>query len=184
MRSAGLRKRSRCFRGWIRDGIGPGEAWLTNITTCHTSKSGARCHQSRTLPAVSSSMVASVLTVHVMLHMANAIRPPQTVDRTLQFFPKICQLIHSPPPIPAPPCLDSSPLAATAAEHNTSPLISGTDAAATLISNNISSSVKVSQEWSGERSPRSHRRVFARPPAQEELRRGKRHDTFYNPRER
>ena len=32
-----------------------------------------------------------------------------------------------------------------AAEHNTSPLISGTGAAATLISNNISSSVKVSQ---------------------------------------
>lgn len=34
--------------------------------------------------------------------------------------------------------------------------------AATLISNNISSSVKVSQEWSGERIPRSHRQVFAR----------------------
>ena len=99
-----LRKRSRCFRSWIRDEIGPGEAWLTNITTCHTSKSGARCHQSRTLPAVSSSMVASVLTVHVMLHMANAIRrPPQTVDRTLQFFPKICQLIHSPPSNSYPP---------------------------------------------------------------------------------
>ena len=46
-------------------------------------------------------MAASVLTVHVMLHMAIAAAAAganATVDRTLQFFPKICQLIHNPPP--------------------------------------------------------------------------------------
>ena len=98
----------------------------------------------------SSSMAASVLTVHVMLHMATA--ADATVDRTLQFFPKICQLIHNPPTPPTLPSASASP------RHNASPFISGSAAASTLISNNISSA---SVRWLEPPQPPSGFRSFA-----------------------
>ena len=106
----------RASRGW--DGIGTEEAWLTNITTCHTSKSGVCC-----------CLLINGGFSNGPRHATYGHRRA-TVDRTLQFSPEICQLIHNPPHPPSP----------LAAGHKfvhfwLRPRLR----AATLISNNISS---------------------------------------------